>query len=210
MNADELKNALEKVRVVPVIDPKSEDQCRVAVDALVEGGATTIEITLRSEIAFDSLRACRKRHPGIVLGAGSVMEPATYDIAVDAGSDFTISPGRCEELEVYTADNAVAHVPGVVTPSEIIAARNAGHRVLKFYPAEAVGGAAALKDLGRIFPDVVMMASGGIKPSMLPDYAALSGVLSVGGSWMYASTGKYHDAKTMREMMASSISDMRR
>jgi 2-dehydro-3-deoxyphosphogluconate aldolase/(4S)-4-hydroxy-2-oxoglutarate aldolase len=210
MNADELKNALEQVRVVPVIDPKSRDQCLAAVDALVEGGATAIEITLRTEIAFDTLRACRARHPGIVLGAGSVMEPATYDTAVEAGSDFTISPGRCLELEAHTSGKPVAHVPGVVTPTEIIAARKAGQRLLKFYPSEASGGASALKDLGRIFPDVTMMPSGGIKQSMLPDYAALPGVVSVGGSWMYAAGGTYHDAPKIRETMAASIADMRR
>ncbi|MBE9640464.1 bifunctional 4-hydroxy-2-oxoglutarate aldolase/2-dehydro-3-deoxy-phosphogluconate aldolase [Salipiger mangrovisoli] len=210
MKADELKNALEAVRVVPVIDPKCQDQCLSAVDALVAGGATTIEITLRSELAIDTLRACRLRHPDIILGAGSVMDPMTYDIAVEAGADFTISPGRCSDLESYTAGKNVAHVPGVVTPSEIIEARKSGQRLLKFYPSEAAGGASALKDLGRIFPDVMMMPSGGIKRSMLAGYSSLPGVLSVGGSWMYADGGEYLGPEEIREAMTSSIEEMRR
>ncbi|PWJ13867.1 bifunctional 4-hydroxy-2-oxoglutarate aldolase/2-dehydro-3-deoxy-phosphogluconate aldolase [Jannaschia seohaensis] len=209
MQAADLIEVLQTVRVVPVIDPKSQADCLLAVDALVAGGATAIEITLRSDIAYDTFRAVRAAHPGIVLGAGSVMDSQTYEKAVSLGADFTISPGRCLTLEAYVAGKPVAHVPGVVTPTEIIAARQAGQTLLKFYPSEAAGGASALKDLGRIFPDVLMMPSGGIKEPMMPDYAALPGVLSVGGSWMYAEGGKHRPAPDVSKVMARSITAMR-
>lgn len=209
MLANELIKALKNVRVIPVIDPKSQEECLAAVRALVEGGASVIEITLRSDIAFGTLPALRAAHPNIVIGAGSVMSPETYDKAVALGADFTISPGRCEALEQYTKDREVAHVPGCVTPTEIIAARQAGQKLLKFYPSEAAGGASALKDLGRIFPDVLMMPSGGIKEAMLPAYAALPFVLSVGGSWMYAKDGKYRTEQDITQVMSQSIEVMR-
>ncbi|MDU8913595.1 bifunctional 4-hydroxy-2-oxoglutarate aldolase/2-dehydro-3-deoxy-phosphogluconate aldolase [Aestuariicoccus sp. MJ-SS9] len=209
MQAADLIKALQTVRVVPVIDPKSQADCLAAVDALAAGGATAIEITLRSDIAYDTLKAVRASHPDIVLGAGSVMDPETYEKAVSIGADFTISPGRCLALEAHVAGKSVAHVPGVVTPTEIIAARQAGQTLLKFYPSEAAGGASALKDLGRIFPDVLMMPSGGIKESKLHEYAALPGVLSVGGSWMYAEGGKYRSALDMGKVMAQSTTTMR-
>lgn len=208
MQAADLIKALQTVRVVPVIDPKSQADCLAAVDALVAGGATAIEITLRSNIAYDTFKAVRAAHPGIVLGAGSVMDPEIYEKAVSIGADFTISPGRCLALEAHVAGKSVAHVPGVVTPTEIIVARQAGQTLLKFYPSEAAGGASALKDLGRIFPDVLMMPSGGIKESMMPDYAALPGVLSVGGSWMYAEGGTYRTADNTRAVMERSIATM--
>ncbi len=208
MKVAELIEALKTVRVVPVIDPKSKEECLAAVAGLVSGGATAIEITLRSDVAYATLPAVRAAYPEIIIGAGSVMNPETYDKAVELGSDFTISPGRCTTLEDYTRDGLVAHVPGVVTPTEIIAARQVGQLLLKFYPSEASGGAAALKDLGRIFPDVLMMPSGGIKENMLGAYAKLPGVLSVGGSWMYAEGGVYRELPDMARVMGRSIGIM--
>lgn len=208
MLASDLIKSLETVRVVPVIDPKSQEECLSAVKALVAGGGTAVEITLRSTIAYDTFQAVRTAHPEIVIGAGSVMDPETYDRAVALGADFTISPGRCLTLETHTADKPVAHIPGVVTPSEIIAARQAGQTLLKFYPSEAAGGAAALKDFCRIFQDVRLMPSGGIKEALLPGYAALPGVLSVGGSWMYADGGSYRTAEDTRAAMERSIRTM--
>lgn len=208
MTPTELIDALQASRVVPVIDPNSQDECLAAVTALVNGGATAIEITLRSEMALSTFQACRATHPDIVLGAGSVMSAETYDKAVGLGADFTISPGRCATLEAYTAGKQVAHIPGVATPTEIIAARTAGQKLLKYYPVEPNGGATTLKDLGRIFPDVMMMPSGGIKEAMLPGYAKLPGVLSVGGSWMYAADGKYRPHDEMEAVMRASIDTM--
>lgn len=208
MNNTELIEKLRKTPVIPVLDPKSESEVIAAVEALVMGGAGVIEITLRSEIAFRVFPQLREQFPNIVIGAGSVMDEQTYDKAVELGADFTISPGRCIQLEQYTKDKGVAHIPGCVTPTEIIAARQAGQKLIKFYPSEASGGAATLKDLGRIFPDVFMMPSGGIKKSMLKSYAAVPTVVSVGGSWMYAENGQYLDKESMIQAMSDSIEAM--
>lgn len=208
MQAYELIDRLKAVRVVPVIDPKQKDECLTAIDALVSGGATAIEITLRSEVAIDMLRALRSRYPTLIIGAGSVMDKGIYDKAVDLGADFTISPGRDLELETYVEGKSVVHVPGVVTSTEIIAARKAGQTLLKFYPSEANGGASALKDLCRIFPDMLVMPSGGIKEAALPAYAALPGVLSVGGSWMYSDAGMFRSPDDASRTMAASIEIM--
>ncbi len=208
MKAPELIAALKSVRVVPVLDPKSHDECLAAVGALVEGGGRAIEITLRTDLAHDVFRSVRAAHPEIVLGAGSVMDPETFDQAVDMGADFTISPGRCTVLEDHTRDANVAPIPGVITPGEIISARRAGQKLLKFYPSEGFGGATTLKDFCRIFPNVQFMPSGGIREPMLPGYAELPGVLSVGGSWMYAKSGIYRSLPEMTTVMAQSIATM--
>ncbi|WP_319532305.1 bifunctional 4-hydroxy-2-oxoglutarate aldolase/2-dehydro-3-deoxy-phosphogluconate aldolase [uncultured Cohaesibacter sp.] len=194
--------------VIPVIGPKSVESCLEAVDALVAGGAVAIEITLRSEISPKALEACRKAHPDIVLGAGSVMDVERYDQAEALGADFTIAPGRCQEVEGHAKGRSLVHVPGIITPSEILQARRDGFHLLKFYPSEAAGGTSVLKDLGSIFPDVMMMPSGGITFDKLPGYAALPTVLSVGGSWMYAKNGTYRSAADMSEQMKLSLDAM--
>nr|WP_319389976.1 bifunctional 4-hydroxy-2-oxoglutarate aldolase/2-dehydro-3-deoxy-phosphogluconate aldolase [uncultured Cohaesibacter sp.] len=194
--------------VVPVINPPSVEACLAATDALVAGGAIAIEITLRSAIAPKALEACRKAHPDIVIGAGSVMDVERYDQAEALGADFTIAPGRCLQVEERAKGRSLVHVPGIVTPSEIIQARLDGFKLLKFYPSEAAGGAKTLKDFGHIFPDITLMPSGGITFDTLPGYAAIPIVLSVGGSWMYAKGGAYRTPEDMAEQMRLSLKAM--
>ena len=194
--------------VIPVINPSSVEACLDATRALVEGGAVAIEITLRSAIAPKALEACRKAHPDIVIGAGSVMDVERYDQAEDLGADFTIAPGRCLQVEERSKGRSVVHVPGIVTPSEIIQARLDGLRLLKFYPSEAAGGAKTLKDFGHIFPDIMVMPSGGITFESLKGYSEIPIVLSVGGSWMYAQNGSYREASDMTEKMRNSLDVM--
>ena len=208
MRDEELIAELRQSRVVPVLDPKTEQGALEMIEALVSGGARVVEITLRTPMARDIFVAARSAFPKIVLGAGSVMDSTLYDEAVRMGADFTISPGRCLVLEAHCAEHKTLHIPGVVTPTEIIAARKAGQRLVKFYPCEAAGGAAVLRDLGRLFPDMAMMPSGGIKLEGLEAYAALPGVLSAGGSWMYAANGQIRPLAEMKQVMARSISVM--
>lgn len=209
MDEQSLIETLERGPVVPVIDPKSVESCVEAVAALVKGGVVAVEITLRSEIAPKALEACRAAHPHLVLGAGSVMDIERYDQAVRLGADFTIAPGRCPDVEAHAKTGSATHIPGIITPSEILAARAEGFRLLKFYPSEAAGGARTLKDLGRIFPDIRVMPSGGITFEALPGYAALPIVLSVGGSWMYAENGAYRTPADMTEQMQRSLDAMK-
>jgi len=208
MRDDELIAKLRQIRVVPVLDPKTEQGAMAMIEALVSGGARVVEITLRTPMARDIFVAARSAFPEIILGAGSVMDGALYDEAVQMGADFTISPGRCLVLEAHCAGQKTVHIPGVVTPSEIIAARKAGQRLVKFYPCEAAGGAATLRDLGRLFPDMAMMPSGGITLEGLEAYAPLPGVLSAGGSWMYAANGQIRPLAEIKQVMVHSVSVM--
>jgi 2-dehydro-3-deoxyphosphogluconate aldolase/(4S)-4-hydroxy-2-oxoglutarate aldolase len=209
MNTDSLVERLKEIRIVPVINPKSRQQCSDIIQALVEAGGGAIEIVLRSPLALEALQDCRDKHPDIILGAGSVLEPETYDHAVAIGADFTISPGSCPVLQGHARNRAVPHIPGVVTASEIIAAQRQGHRVLKYYPAQSAGGSSALADLHSIFPNVSFMPSGGINISLLPGYAKIGGVLSVGGSWMYSAGGKFLPTNEISDMMRQSLRLMR-
>lgn len=199
---------LSKVRVVPVIDPKQEKNYQSSVAAMIKGGATVLEVTLRSNYAFELFAELRANYPELLLGAGSVMSKEIFDKAILLGANFTVSPGRDSTLEQYAQTNGCTHIPGVLTPSEIISARAAGHKLLKFYPSEAAGGAQALKDLSRIFPDLKFMPSGGIKQEKLPGYSAVSGVASVGGSWMFWSDGTLRDASEIENLTRASILKM--
>ncbi|SFO76092.1 2-dehydro-3-deoxyphosphogluconate aldolase / (4S)-4-hydroxy-2-oxoglutarate aldolase [Cohaesibacter marisflavi] len=205
MDEQTLISKLKAGPVIPVINPASVKACLDATDALVAGGAIAIEITLRSEIAPKALEECRKAYPDIVIGAGSVMDVERYDQAEALGADFTIAPGRCFDVEKRAKGRSVVHVPGIVTPSEIIQARLDGFHLLKFYPSEAMGGAKTLKDFGHIFPDIMVMPSGGISYERLPGYASIPIVLSVGGSWMYAQNGNYREASDMSDKMRKSL-----
>lgn len=186
MNHDELAARIREIAVMPILVPNSVAHTLQQVEALAAGGARGIEIVLRTNVALKALRAGIERFPAILFGAGTVLSMAQCDDAIAAGAAFTISPGLDPELVVHAAGRGVPMVPGVQTASEVMAARRLGVRLLKFYPAEAAGGMDVLEDFARVFPDVAFMPSGKITFELLPRYARLSNVISVGGTWMLA------------------------
>jgi 2-dehydro-3-deoxyphosphogluconate aldolase/(4S)-4-hydroxy-2-oxoglutarate aldolase len=186
MNHDELAARIRQIAVMPIVVPNSVAQTLQQIEALAEGGARGIEIVLRTPIALDALHAGIRRFPEILFGAGTVLSAAQFDDAVAAGAAFTIAPGLDPDLVAHAASRGVPMLPGVQTASEVMAARRLGVRLLKFYPAEAAGGTAVLEDFARVFPDVAFMPSGKITFELLPRYARLSNVASVGGTWMLA------------------------
>ena len=161
-----------------------------------------MEITLRTPMAhiFLSARRCLWK----LCWGQARLDSTLYDEAVRMGA-FTISPGNAG-ASLCGAENPTYTGRGYAKRD--IPARKAGQSLVKFYPCEAAGGATVLRDLGRLFPDMAMMPSGGIKLEGLEAYAALTGVLSVGGSWMYAANGQIRPLAEMKQVMARSISVM--
>jgi 2-dehydro-3-deoxyphosphogluconate aldolase / (4S)-4-hydroxy-2-oxoglutarate aldolase len=152
--------------------------------ALVAGGVRAIEVTLRTPVALDAMRAIAAEVEGAHVGAGTVVTPADLAAAAGAGARFAVSPGATATLVAAAADSALPWLPGVATASEAMAALERGHRYLKLFPAEAAGGLALLRGLHGPLPGLRFCPTGGITPASAGNYLALPNVACVGGSWL--------------------------
>ena len=152
--------------------------------ALVAGGVLAIEVTLRTPVALDALRAIAAEVEGAHVGAGTVITPADLAAAERAGARFAVSPGATATVVAAAADSALPWLPGVATASEAMAALERGHRHLKLFPAEAAGGTTLLRGLHGTLPGLRFCPTGGITPASAGNYLALPNVACVGGSWL--------------------------
>ncbi len=152
--------------------------------ALIAGGVLAIEVTLRTPVALDAMRAIAAEVEGAQVGAGTVITPADLAAAERAGARFAVSPGATATLVAAAADSALPWLPGVATASEAMAALERGHRHLKLFPAEAAGGTALLRGLHGPLPGLRFCPTGGITPASAGNYLALPNVACVGGSWL--------------------------
>jgi 2-dehydro-3-deoxyphosphogluconate aldolase/(4S)-4-hydroxy-2-oxoglutarate aldolase len=179
--------ALDLMRVGPVIPVIVIDDLGDAVPlarALVAGGVRVLEVTLRTPVALDAVRAIAGEVEGAIVGVGTIVDGGDFARAISAGASFGVSPGLTPAVIDAARACALPLLPGVMTPSEIMAASAAGYRALKFFPAQAAGGIAMLKALAGPFPDVVFCPTGGITAATAPDFLALPNVVCVGGSWL--------------------------
>lgn len=170
--------------VVPVLVIKDIAHAVPLARALVAGGLKAIEITLRTPVALQAIRAVADEVEGAVPGAGTVLNARQYHQAVEAGSQFIVSPGTTLELLDVARKSPVPLLPGAATPSEVMALKEEGYEVLKFFPAEQAGGAAYLKSLSSPLAGMMFCPTGGITPDNARDYLSLPNVICVGGSWV--------------------------
>jgi 2-dehydro-3-deoxyphosphogluconate aldolase/(4S)-4-hydroxy-2-oxoglutarate aldolase len=177
--SDELK----KYRLIPVVVIDNAQDAAPLADAVVSGGLTCVEITLRTNVALDAIRTMAKR-TDMVVGAGTVLNIEQAKAAVDSGSRFIVSPGMSISLVEWCLKNDVPVFPGCATPTEIQLALEAGLSTVKFFPAEQLGGVKMLTTLGSVFQTVQFMPTGGITAGNLEDYLAIKQVVACGGSWM--------------------------
>lgn len=177
-------SVLDLAPVLPVVVVESLDQAVPAARALVAGGLPAIELTLRTPIALDAIEAIASEVPEIRVGAGTIVTPDQARLAADAGASFLVSPGATPSLLAAMRDTGLPFLPGVATVSEALAGLEAGCTELKFFPAEASGGAAFLQSVASPVPAVRFCPTGGITPASAPSYLALPNVGCVGGSWI--------------------------
>ncbi|MCP2263548.1 bifunctional 4-hydroxy-2-oxoglutarate aldolase/2-dehydro-3-deoxy-phosphogluconate aldolase [Promicromonospora thailandica] len=177
-------DALAAHRLVPVVVVDGADEGARLADALVAGGLPVAEITLRLAGGVDAIRAVAKNHPDVVVGAGTVTTAEQVDDVVAAGARYIVSPGLSAAVVRRAQEHGVPVLPGVATPSEIMAALDLGIDVVKLFPAAVVGGPAAIKAFSAPFPGVRFVPTGGVSGANLGDYLGLQPVLAVGGSWM--------------------------
>jgi 2-dehydro-3-deoxyphosphogluconate aldolase/(4S)-4-hydroxy-2-oxoglutarate aldolase len=172
-------------RLVPVIVLEDDAAAPALADALADGGLRCAEVTFRTPAAEAALKvmAADRR---LVVGAGTVISPDQVDRAVAAGARFIVSPGLSTAVVRRCAEYGVPVYPGVATASDIMAALDEGLEVVKFFPAEPLGGLTMLSALSAPFPGLQFIPTGGISATQLATYLAHRAVLAVGGSWMVA------------------------
>ncbi|MEX2572070.1 MAG: bifunctional 4-hydroxy-2-oxoglutarate aldolase/2-dehydro-3-deoxy-phosphogluconate aldolase [Gemmatimonadota bacterium] len=175
---------LRRLRIVPVVVIADPLHASPLAQALADGGLPCAEITFRTAGAPEALRRIAEEHPGVLVGAGTVLTAEQAAVARKAGARFIVSPGFSPAVVDYCLAHEVPVYPGVCTPTEIEAALDTGLEVLKFFPAESMGGVRFLKAIAAPFSDVEFIPTGGIGLAHLPDYLKMGQVVACGGSWI--------------------------
>jgi 2-dehydro-3-deoxyphosphogluconate aldolase/(4S)-4-hydroxy-2-oxoglutarate aldolase len=184
----DLLEKLGLLGVVPVVAiERSEDAVELG-RALLAGGLPCAEITFRTAAAEEAIRRISSNLPEIIVGAGTVLSVDQAKRAISAGAQFIVSPGFNHKVVDWCLQNEIPVTPGVVTPTEIDMALDRGLKILKFFPAEAMGGIATLKAIAAPYGGVKFIPTGGINPKNLAEYLSLPAVHACGGSWLVKST----------------------
>lgn len=173
-----------KIGIVPVIKINNGKDAVPLAKALQKGGIPAAEITFRTDAGVDAIREIVKNVPEVIVGAGTVLTIKQAQDAKSAGAQFIVSPGFDRKLVEWCKENDITVIPGVASPTEIGAAMEYGLDVLKFFPAEASGGTAALKSFIGPFNSLKFIPTGGVNENNLHDYLQLKNVIACGGSWM--------------------------
>ena len=170
--------------VIPVVVIDDAKDAVPTAEALLAGGINVMEITFRTAAAPDAIEDVADNCPDMLVGAGTVITLEQCQKAVEMGAKFIVSPGFDEEVVKWCVDNGVAITPGCVTPSEIMAAMKLGLKVVKFFPAEAMGGLATIKAMSAPYGGVKFMPTGGVNEDNLNTYLGFDKIIACGGSWM--------------------------
>lgn len=170
--------------VIPVLVIEDLHHAVPLARALVAGGVRVLELTLRTPAALEAIARVAAEVEGAIVGAGTLTRPEDVEAVQRAGAVFGVSPGLTPELAAAARAGGLPLLPGVMTPSEVMAARGAGYSALKLFPAQQAGGIGMLKALGGPFPDLSFCPTGGINAATAPEFLALPNVVCVGGSWL--------------------------
>ena len=199
---------LQKYPVLPIINQATPDEALSIAEALLEGGIDVMEVTLRTAQAKEALQVVRKKFPEITLGVGSILSTEQVNWAAAEGMNFGVSPVWNEDLWELSLDLEISFFPGVLTPSELSRAIDAGCLHPKIFPIEPTGGVAYLKSLLAPFgnTNLYCLPTGGIGKEKVLEYLAIPQVSTVGGSWITPqSLISSKDTKGMTELAKSSL-----
>ena len=191
--------------IVPVLVIHDVRHARPLAEALVAGGLPALEVTLRTPAALEAIRAMAEV-PGGHVGAGTLVTPDDVRAAKEAGASFGVSPGATDELLAACEAEDMPLLPGAATASEAMRLLARGYDMLKFFPAEASGGAPALKAIGAPLPQITFCPTGGVSPANAESYLRLNNVLCAGGSWVAPNdlieAGRWDDIKALAKAAA--------
>ncbi len=202
-----LEAALKRAPVVPVMVIENLKDAVPLARALVKGGLPVLEITLRTDVALDCMKAIKAEVDGAIVGAGTVLTPQQLRACAKLELAFAVSPGATGQLLGAAEDFDIALLPGGVTASECMALMEWGYTIQKFFPAEPAGGTKYLSSLAAPLPQIQFCPTGGITPELAPSYLKLSNVITIGGSWMapknLVSEGKWDEIEKLARAAAS-------
>lgn len=179
-----IRSILALAPVIPVLTIEHIDHAVPLARALAAGGLRVLEVTLRTSAALPAIEAMRKAVPDAVVGVGTLARPGDFVTAGNAGAQFGVSPGLTAEMASAARAASFPMLPGIMTPTELLAGLGWGYDTFKLFPAQQAGGIGMLKALGAPFPEVVFCPTGGISRATAPDFLALPNVACVGGSWV--------------------------
>ncbi len=182
----EILDALNRIKIIPVVAIDSSENAEPLADALCAGGLPCAEITLRTDAALVAIRKLASRKD-LLLGAGTVHNPDQAKAARDAGARFIVAPGFNPRTVTWCLEHELAVFPGISSPTDLEMALEHGLSVVKFFPAEAIGGIPTLKAFSAPYGGMRFIPTGGISPANVRDYLSLPYVLACGGSWMVQS-----------------------
>ncbi len=183
-NFERLISALKACPIVPVLTIDNLQSAAPLASALANAGLTTAEITLRTPHALAAISAMKAAAPELFIGAGTILSSKDLDAALEAGSDFIVTPAVSTKLLPAIKACSKPVFPGAATPSEALELYDQSFEYVKFFPAESNGGVPALKSMAGPLPQITFMPTGGINGTSAPNYLALPNVIAVGGSWM--------------------------
>ena len=184
MTHPRLEPSLSGPRIVPVLVLDEPDTAVALAEALVAGGLTTLEVTLRTPAALACAEAIAARVPGALVGLGTLIRPEQFAQARDAGARFVVSPGLTDRLAEAAKAAGLPYLPGIATVTEALIAMEHGFRELKFFPAMLNGGAPALRGMAPLMPEIRFCPTGGIKAENVKEILSLPNVFALGGTWL--------------------------
>lgn len=180
-----IETIMRTAPVIPVLVIEDVVYARPIAEALVAGGLRVLEVTLRTAAGLEAI-AEMKKVPGAIVGAGTVVNVAGLRAAIDAGSEFIVSPGLTDNLGTAAVESGIPFLPGVANAGDIMRGMDLGLEHFKFFPAETSGGLPALKSLIGPFYNCKFCPTGGIRQDNAADWLAVPEILCVGGSWLVA------------------------
>jgi 2-dehydro-3-deoxyphosphogluconate aldolase/(4S)-4-hydroxy-2-oxoglutarate aldolase len=203
-----------KVGIIPVLEIDSALHAKPLAESLYAGGLPVAEITLRTDAALESIRVIAREVTGVLVGAGTVINREQAEAACEAGAQFLVSPGMVEEVVEWARENHIPVLAGAATPSEMIRGLNLGLNILKFFPAETLGGLKAIKAMSDPFPQLRFIPTGGVKLENVADYLQMEKIHAVGGSWMakrqMIADGKFDEITRMAKEASDVVKQVRR
>ena len=170
--------------IVPVVKIERVEDALPLAKALCDGGLPIAEVTFRTPCAKEAIKKMKEAYPQMIIGAGTVLNAKQVDDAIEAGSEFIVSPGLNAKTVQYCLDKNIPILPGCATPSDMERAIELGLEVVKFFPAEANGGIKAIKAMSAPYGDLKFMPTGGVNTNNLNDYLSFDKIIACGGTWM--------------------------
>jgi len=175
---------LQKSPLIPVVVLEEEHLAVPLAQAILAGGISVIEVTLRTPAALNIIKQIKAQVPQAIIGAGTVLTCEQLELAKAAGADFAVSPGLSSELVKAAQELKLPYLPGIATATEAMWVQELKLSAVKFFPAEALGGVKTLQAFSQVFPALVYCPTGGVNLHNMLDYLALPQVLAVGGTWL--------------------------